>query len=334
MTTYAVSTSTSGARGGFDVVRVPREMAEQAVRVLFESSWGGDGYAAKCFVAGAAKSGVDLSLLWATVAQGSGARPRPRQVCLLVPGSGRTGMTFVSGRTRDDVTTSGAERIAVVTASLDHARRSLSREIRLSQGLPEPGDDAACDAFRGAGFASVGHLLYLRRDLTEDSRAAPMDWPSEIGLRSVMSLERGSSDRVALAEAMRNSYEGTLDCPELCGLRDIEDVIDSHRAVGEWRPGLWWVVMNGPHPAGCLLLNPSPEHDSVDLVYLGLGRGIRGQGFGGHLLTLGIHEASKIGLGSMTCAVDRRNDPALRLYARFGFTTWAERVAFVRPVDD
>lgn len=240
-------------------------------------------------------------------------------------------MLFVSSGPTSDAATLG-DRVAVLRAAIDFAAVELPTRIRLAQTLPDPGDIDTRRALEAAGFRWIGDLLYLRRRLRGADRAIHVTWPEDVSVVPIRNLDRDSSERADLAVAMESSYEATLDCPELCGLRETQDVIDSHRAAGKWQPGLWWIVYDLGQPAGCMLLNPSPEHDAVDLVYLGLASRLRGRGLGTRLLKMGIAAAAGVGPGLMTCAVDRRNVPALRMYERLGFSAWAERVAMVRQI--
>jgi ribosomal protein S18 acetylase RimI-like enzyme len=68
-------------------------------------------------------------------------------------------------------------------------------------------------------------------------------------------------------------------------------------------------------------------------VYLGLGQSLRGKGLGRTLLPYCMARARSVVPGwPVTCAVDERNVPALRLYERLGFTVFGRRRALVRPV--
>jgi ribosomal protein S18 acetylase RimI-like enzyme len=85
-----------------------------------------------------------------------------------------------------------------------------------------------------------------------------------------------------------------------------------------------------------VLLNPVPDLRSVELVYIGLGPDLRARGLGDRLLrdALGLAAARRKRdcADAITCAVDRRNQPALRLYKRHGFREISGRIAFVRPL--
>jgi ribosomal protein S18 acetylase RimI-like enzyme len=151
-----------------------------------------------------------------------------------------------------------------------------------------------------------------------------------IEVRAVSGMAPGSADHAALSRALERSYEQTLDCPELCGLREIGDVIESHKAAGHWRADLWCLVFEHGQPEGCILLNHCPEHDTVELVYLGLSTQLRGRGIGRALLERALPQVARLGAESITCAVDRRNAPAMTLYKRLGFEEFSSRDALVR----
>jgi ribosomal protein S18 acetylase RimI-like enzyme len=83
-------------------------------------------------------------------------------------------------------------------------------------------------------------------------------------------------------------------------------------------------------------LNPCPDQQSIELVYLGLSPALRNQGLGSRVLRQGLAAALAHRLGrhaeEVTCAVDTRNAPAIALYQRFGFASFTQRVAFVKRV--
>jgi mycothiol synthase len=275
--------------------------------------------------------GIDLSLMWGTVDRASDGRPvRVRQVCLAVPGSGKTAAMVLSGPGTD--AQGHAERVtALGAACADLARpeRVGGRVIRLAQALPEPDEPWAVKAFLESGFTKVGDLIYMRRPTAEPLAAEPVCWPPGVLVRQVTSLE---ADRGLIIEALDRSYKDTLDCPELCGLRETADVLESHRATGAFDPKLWWLAILDGRPHGCILFARAPEQRSIELVYLGLSPELRGRGVGAMLLRQSLAQVAAFEADHVACAVDDRNEPALRLYRRFGFREFGRRVALVRPV--
>lgn len=302
--------------------------------------------AARRFIDAAHDLNIDLSLLWGVLDE-SGANVR--QVCLAVIGAGRTAMLFLSGDPphRRPVPDARAlrERVALVQAACAALSGPIpgktDKGVRLAQALLEPRETAAREALRAAGFTQIGDLAYMRRPPgpmpAAPGHAASSQLPPGFEVRSVAELlathGEADADRL-LIDALADSYVRTLDCPELCGLRDVADVLDSHKHVGRYDPALWWVVFADHKPCGCALFSVSPEHDSVELVYLGLGPSCRGRGLGSALLDRCLRALGKglLRSGGVTCAVDTRNTPALRLYAHAGFVRFGVRIPMIRPL--
>lgn len=316
------------------VVRVTQDLFHAAALRLVSQLGLDLDHAASRLVSVAPSYGIDLSLAWATLDADSTGRPRVRQVCLAVPGSGRTAMLFLSdprpGGEPGEPGEALAERVACVEAACRHLEADRSRVTRLAQSLPEPSERWSIDALLAAGFTGVGNLAYLRRpaaDLADPRANEP--WPAPMG---VVPYDRaGDAAESMLIEALERSYADTLDCPELCGLREVRDVIASHRATGVYDPSLWWLLLDGASPRGCVLLNRCPEQRTLELVYLGLSPELRGRGLAARLLTSALAKArARDPSWTTTCAVDERNEPALRLYRALRFEPFARRTALVR----
>jgi len=284
------------------------------------------GSAARRFLDAAPATGIDPSLIWVT----GSSDGRIRQVCLAVLGSGRTAMLFLSGPdpSTGDEQTQQAERAACVRAA--GAYLDTETDAELMQALPSPGEFWAISAFRAGGLVELAELAYLRRVYrSPDRKAAPAVLANGIEIGSIASLGGLEATRNDLISALEKSYEQTMDCPALCGMRDTSDVLESHMGVGEWDPALWWLVRRNGSPEACLLLNHCPELDSIELVYVGLSPAVRGLGLAHKLMCVGIAETHSLGAHEMTCAVDRANAPALKLYTALGFETFADRTAMV-----
>ena len=87
-----------------------------------------------------------------------------------------------------------------------------------------------------------------------------------------------------LGSILDASYEETLDCPGLCGLRRTQDIILGHKSSGRHDPDGWLLAKIDGVFAGAILLNHSREHNDIELVYLGLAPPVRGRGLGRLLL--------------------------------------------------
>lgn len=301
------------------LVSVPERAREKAARQLLDS---------------APRFGIDLDLMWITLDE-SWRPARVGEVAMAVPGAGRTAMIFLSvpadaGDGRDE-SRRHAERVAVVRAALE-GLGACGRDIRLAQALPEEGEAWSVRAFEGGGMRRVGELAYMQRPLRASVGGAPLSpgrwaWPAGVTVEAV-----GAGGERDLGAALDRTYEDTLDCPELCGLREIADVLASHRATGVYDPARWWVVRLDGRPEGCVLMSHCPEQGALELVYIGLSPRLRGGGLGRTLLERAIEANAGCGAARVTCAVDRRNAPALKVYGALGFSEFASRSALIASI--
>ncbi len=305
------------------MARVPGEFLEAAASRLVARSnaVGGRGAATgagRRFLEAAREHGIDVGHFFASWAHGG---KTVREVCLAVPGSGSTAMYFTSNP-------AGEAARMELGAVVEESCRAL-RGTRLAQALLEPEEEGAAAGLAHGGFRRLDELIYLRRPrpAVGEFGAAYGDLPEGLSLTTWREGDDGDVKR-----ALEDSYIGTLDCPELCGVRSTDDVLESHRATGRWEPGLWWVIREGGAARGVMLFNPCPEQQSIELVYFGLGPGLRGRGLARQLLRIGLASLERRTEKTVTCAVDARNLPARKLYERAGFTEFGRRVAMIRVV--
>jgi ribosomal protein S18 acetylase RimI-like enzyme len=294
--------------------------------------------AARALLENAARSGIDPSLMWASIDPSRG-RGWVGQVCLVVPGGGRTAMLFLSSpgpeRPLGSLSDQHEQRVGVLLAAARGVAEDPALDLGVAQALPEPGEDWAIRACRDAGMIHVGDLTYLRREAPREHALidpADLDWGPGVRVRRVGDL-RDPEDREALLRALDRSYEQTLDCPELCGLRTTPDVLASHESTGVLDPRHWWIIEHEGEPHGCVLMSRCPDQDALELVYLGLSTALRGRGLGRRLLEAAMRSAGSRSLRWVTCAVDQRNTPAITLYDRLGFRAFTARAAYVLPLD-
>ena len=269
----------------------------------------------------AVRHGIDLSNLWGSIEAGEKS---VREACLLVPGAGRTAVVFLSSPAEGE-----QDRIEELGAVLDAAISNSVGEIEIAQAILDMDETGTRQALIAGGFLCAGTLQYLKRPpaAIKNPPDPGSGWPAGITVTLA-----DPADDADLARALECSYEQTLDCPELCGLRDTSDVISSHRASGVWDPALWWVVRHNDEPVGAALFNHNPSQGNSELVYMGLAPSVRGMGIASRLLDLGLHTTLTRHAFPVTCAVDERNIPAQKLYERAGFKVFERRVAYVRPI--
>jgi ribosomal protein S18 acetylase RimI-like enzyme len=299
------------------VVRIGPARRSEAIERLVSTGGGDDRAAAERFLHYARTNAVQLDGLWSWLDETG----RLTFSVLAVPSPGRTAMIFASHpRTPRDV--------SVVGRVIDHACGQVAgRDVHLTQALLEPGEKLERSAFVEAGFQELATLSYLERPLSRTNPATAPVWPA--GAR----VEKYRDELYdVLARILEQSYEQTLDCPGLYGLRDTRDIIAGHRATGKFDPALWTLLYVDEQPAGALLLSPFPAHRTVELVYLGLAPFARGRGLGRQLLRHGLSLLKGRRERTLTLAVDQRNTPALTLYEGHELRPIVRRVALIRSL--
>jgi len=262
------------------------------------------------------KLGVRYDHFWAGYDAAGAIGP----AALMVARPGRTGMMFASavGKRRDVEPTAQVIAAAASSASAD--------EIRLLQALVDPEADLESKAFAAAGFDELAMLAYLQRSVPREP-----SWPEEpAGVRCVA---YSPALRGQFAAALEASYEQTLDCPALRGLREIDDVLTGHQSTGQFDAAMWTLLLEDDQPMGVVLVNRLDEMQGAELVYLGLSPAARGKGYGALLVRRGLALCAEAGARTLTLAVDAANDPAVRLYRRLGFYRVARKRAWIKTVN-
>ena len=122
-----------------------------------------------------------------------------------------------------------------------------------------------------AGFTHVTDLWYLRHDLG----SIPSPPPATITYQTY-----AECDADLFQHTLLQTYEETLDCPEVNGVRDIHEVIAGHLSQGAHDAKLWWLAWQNRMPMGVVLLTPMPDWGDWDLIYLGVVKEARGRGIG------------------------------------------------------
>lgn len=187
--------------------------------------------------------------------------------------------------------------------------------------------DAACrdaQTVLGAGFTHAADLAYLGADV--DPRVAKHP---AIDLHFVP-VE--SHEREAFAALVEKTYEGTLDCPALNGLRPALEVLDEYAEIGSSGMSLWQRAVENNADVGCLLLADHPSQNQVELVYMALLPQARGRGLGRQLVRESLRIAAVLSRKRIVLAVDAANQPAAAQYEAAGFREWERRSAFVQDL--
>ena len=299
------------------VMQIGPARRTEAIERLVSTGGGSDRAAAERFLHYARTNAVGLDGLWSWLDHDG----RLAVSVLAVPSPGRTAMVFASHPRN-------AADAALVARVIDHVCGQVAGwDVHLTQALLEPGEKLERSAFGEAGFQELATLSYLERSLSRSNPPTPPAWPP--GTRTEKYRDELYD---VLARTLEQSYEQTLDCPGLYGLRLTADIIAGHRATGTFDPALWTLLYVDEQPAGALLLNPFPAHRTVELVYLGLAPSARGRGLGRQLLRHGLTLLKGRRERTLTLAVDQRNTPALALYEAQGLRRIVQRVALIRSL--
>jgi mycothiol synthase len=200
--------------------------------------------------------------------------------------------------------------------------RLREQGARLAQCLLAPEEAFLAVPLVRNDFRHVTALWYLRHE-----REVPLDclsMPSRLAFQSY-----DEADRDLFHDTLLRSYEGTLDCPEVAGLRTLDDILTGHKAQGVFNPLLWWLGVEGERPVGVLLATELSELPGWEVAYVGVVPEARRRGFGRELMLKVLLEARAAEVAELLLTVDGRNHPAWGLYRALGFEPFDKREVFL-----
>jgi len=249
---------------------------------------------------------------------------RPIAACTCIAWPGRTGMLML-----------GPGRAPALKATLVNLITTLLRahhreDIRLFQALTPPDDPNLEAALLEAGFSNLAVLHYLERDVDV---LEPLALESPRGLRlSDVGFETfNDSPESDWRDVIRRTYDDSLDCPGLAGLRDMDDILAGHRGSGLFSPQRWIMLRSAGQPIGVMMLNAQPLRPMLEVAYTGVLPEHRGRGYGRFLVQKALSMAAAEGFSGVTLAVDDLNHPARRIYETEGFKFTCSRRAMIKP---
>lgn len=196
------------------------------------------------------------------------------------------------------------------------------RGARLAQCLLHPDEASLAAPLLRNGFDHVTALWYLRHDRA--MAALHLGPPARLTFESY-----DRTDRDVFHATLLRTYEGTLDCPEVAGLRSLDEVLTGHKAQGRFDPSLWWLGLDGGRAVGVLLAADMPDLPGWEVAYVGVVPEARRRGFGRELMTKVLLEARAAGVPELMLTVDARNAPAWDLYRSLGFEVFDRREVFL-----
>jgi len=196
------------------------------------------------------------------------------------------------------------------------------RQVHMVQVLLRTDDRADHALLRRGGFDYLADLLYLV-SLEGEFPTSPPKGPLQFEAYYPENHRR-------LARLVDATYQQTLDCPRLNGVRQIEDVLAGYRATGVFDPNRWLIVRHQGRDVGCLLLADHPRQGNWELVYMGLVPSARGHGWGIDITRQAQWLTRRAGRPRLVLAVDAENHPAVRMYALSGFQAFDRRGVYLR----
>ncbi|MEN1679970.1 MAG: GNAT family N-acetyltransferase [Planctomycetota bacterium] len=203
--------------------------------------------------------------------------------------------------------------------------RADTAGVCLSQAMLESLDQPAVSDLEATGFRRAATLDYVEWVAVDDTAGAPT---APVGTLKLSAAEQ--TPRAELEQLVGQTYQKTRDCPELEGLRDVRDVLHGYRSAGDSADELWWVIRSGDCAVGVLFLTEHTRSRQMELTYMGLIPQSRGRGLAKQAVAAAQQTTRTRRCKQLVLAVDRRNEPARRVYRSAGFRAWAERTVFLR----
>jgi ribosomal protein S18 acetylase RimI-like enzyme len=196
------------------------------------------------------------------------------------------------------------------------------RAVKLVQALLAPDEEGLAGPLARNGLDYITELWYMRHE--RGMSLGFLDTPARLEFRPF-----DESDPLPFQQTLLRTYEGTLDCPELGGVRSGAEVLAGHRSQGRYDPDRWWQAFNGDLPVGVLLVTELPETGEWDVAYMGVVPEARRRGFGREILLKALAEARAADVERVVLSVDLRNRPAWELYRGVGFEPYDRRSVYL-----
>ena len=239
---------------------------------------------------------------------------------LMLTQPGRTAIVWPPRLVAGEPKETGQE---LLRAGVTHLRQ---RGTRLLQALLPAAVGADAESLAAAGFQHASDLLYLVCLADHFSTHPPY---------SDLQFEPYSATlHTRFAQLVDATYEDTLDCPAVNGVRHVDDVLQGYKATGHFNPERWFMVRHQGEDVGCLILTDYPDHATWELIYLGLSPAARGRGWGAGIVRHALWLAGQASRTRLVLTVDAANEPALRMYAAAGFQVCDRMSAYIRILDD
>jgi ribosomal protein S18 acetylase RimI-like enzyme len=214
------------------------------------------------------------------------------------------------------------DRIVIEDRLVQATATSLRRQgAKLAQALLSADEQTLACSLERNGFEHITSLWYLRHDLSRPAAFLPTG-----RLKYRTYHEAG---RTLFHSILLRTYENTDDCPEVNGVRTIDEIIAGHLAQGRHDPDRWWLAMHDGQPVGVLLVAEVTDTRAWDIAYVGVVPEARHRGYGREMTHMAMEAARATSTEYLTLAVDNRNRAAWNLYQRLGFEPYDQREVYL-----
>lgn len=309
----------------FNFQQLPSDQARKVLRLTLAmpgQSLGDVEAQVSTFINHSRALNLDLGGQWLAMDRG-----RIAAACSSIASPGRTGVLFLPAYGLSGGSESAqASLIELVISDLHR------RNIRLAQCLLHLDDRYNERILLRGCFRPIAELIYLERLVCTDTAFECAGLKGDGEPSALFWDEYNPSSHRDFAELIIQSYQGSLDCPALTGLREIEDIIAGHKAVGLFQSHRWRLARLKGRAVGCILLGENPLRRVLEVAYMGVHPDFRSRGIGRALLDETVKLAYRERFEKVALAVDAANVPATRLYNSVGFVENARRRALIRDL--
>ncbi len=206
--------------------------------------------------------------------------------------------------------------LAEFTVKLEQQR------IQQVQALVDVANHQSTQILQCSSYQQVTTVKHLWLDTAHyaDHHRSPIDHcASMLNWRAACSVSMST-----FGDLLEATFQETLDCPALNGLRSGGEVLQSFLGDQTWDGQLpWKILCDGSRPIGCSLRNRHPRNIN-ELVYIGVLATHRGQKLGQKLVQGAVEDCRQAGAGILVTAVDAQNWPARTIYRNLGFNEHLE----------
>ena len=178
-----------------------------------------------------------------------------------------------------------------------------------------------CSAGR---FRHLSDLIYLAAEILP-SETTNMPYR----LQFVPLTDESEEVSARLARLVKETYQHTLDFPDLMQIAPVERVLQGYKSNALFRPELWFVLQKENTDVGVLLLT-DVSSEQFELTYMGLVESARRQGYAREIVRFAKEMACRWERPLLLTSVDAKNIPACQVYLTQGFKAWNRKKIYGR----